>query len=366
MEGIFTAFKLIFMADGGERFGYSDALRAEREIGLMMRDHGMDKTNIKQMVILGSGLGDFAQDYMDVEKAWEPSGPMRIPFETIYGKLNGGGVERLGEAVPGHDRALIIGPMKGSTDGSLVMAQSGREHPYEGVSTQRATFWLRVAQLMGVQDLIGSNAAGILTPQTLKPGSIMLVHSDKDFGKDNPLTGLNDDRSGPRFPDMGDDYPEEIRDMVKRIAVEMGISLEEGTYFREPGPNYESRAEVYYLRSVLNGMWNEGRKDKDPKFKGKPRGAVGMSSTYENMIAQHASRAEKLLRDLKGNEYRGYPAFKNRAYLSVLTNYAALLGPQGLIKGELKHSDVKHEAKKATDDMGRLVQGTLLELRKAA
>ncbi|MBI5753857.1 hypothetical protein HZA40_01790 [Candidatus Peregrinibacteria bacterium] len=346
------------MADGNERFGYDDASRAEREIGLKLGDHGLDKANIKQMVILGSGLGDFAKDYLDTEKACKPSGPIKVPFSYVYDKLNGGGIDRLGEAVPGHERALIIGPLKGSTDGSLVMAQAGREHPYEGVSTRRATFWLRVAQLMGVKDLIGSNAAGILTPQTLEEYSIMLVHSDRDYGNDNPLIGQNDERFGPRFPHRADSYPVEIREIVKRLAGEMGIDLKEGTYFRLLGPNYESTEDVYDLRGDLRRRWEEGRAESDPRFMGEPVGVVGMSSTYENMVAQHASQADKA---------KGYPAFENRAYFSAVINYAALLGLSGLITNRvLDHAHVEDAAKKVTENMSRLVQGTLLKLRKRA
>ncbi len=341
------------MANGNERFGYSDASRAEREIGLILRDHGMDRSKVKQMVVLGSGLGDFADGYMDAEKAWQPSGPVKIPFNQIYGKFNGGGVEMLGEGVPGHDRSLIIGPLNGSTDGSLVMAQSGREHPYEGVSTRRSTFWLRVAQLMGVQDLIGSNAAGILTPQTLKKNALMLMHSDMDFGGDNPLIGQNNEDFGPRFPHRADSYPVETRDIVKRLAEEMGIALDEGTYVRVSGPNYESTEDVYRLRHLVEEMWYQGRVENDPRFQKFTKATVGMSSTFENMVAQHASQSER------------YPAFQNRAYLSVATNYAAMLGPDGLIKGEvLKHAHVKQSADEVKNHIGRLVQGVLLELRK--
>lgn len=353
------------MTDRSERFGYSDASRAEREINLILRERGMEAKELRQMVILGSGFNNFPADYMEADKIGDVSGPVRIPFNWIYGKLNGV-VGSLGDAVPGHDRSLIIGPMKGSTDGSLVVAQSGREHPYEGVSMQRATFWLRVMQLMGVQDLIGSNAAGILTPQTLKKDSIMLVHSDKDFGDDSPLRGHNDERFGPRFPHRGDDYPVKIRDMAKRLAQNFGIDLQDGTYFREPGPNYESTAEVYSLRGVLRMMWNEGCLGGDMRFRGEPRGVVGMSSTYENMVAQQASQTQNMV-VVDGKEVRGYPAFRNRIYLSALTNYAAMLGPNGLITDEiLEHSHVKDSAKSVSSDMGRLINGVFLELRKEA
>lgn len=354
-KGIFLAFfNFKIMSENSERFGYSDASRAEREIRMILRDHGMNPEKVKQMVILGSGLGGFGKDYLGADKAWEPSGPVRIPFGTIYSKLDGGSVSSLGSALEGHDRSLIIGPMKGSTDGSLVFAQSGREHPYEGASTMRATFWLRVAQLMGVRDLIGSNAAGILTPQSLQKDSIMLVHSDKDCCDDSPLVGPNDERFGPRIPHRADSYPVEVREIVKRLAAEMGIGLKEGTYVRKKGPNYESVEEVYELRAGLRGMWKEGNDDGDVKFKGDVRGAVGMSSTFENLVAQQASQS------------REHPAFANRAYLSALTNYAALLGPRGLEEGILDHGHVKESAGRVQEDMGRLVQATLLELRKAA
>ncbi|MCX6735341.1 MAG: purine-nucleoside phosphorylase [Candidatus Peregrinibacteria bacterium] len=338
------------MENSAERFGYDDASRARDFLVSELETHGMDPTQVKDMVILGSGLDTFGIDYMNEEKTDSESGPVKTPFNKVYDGL---GIDRLEGSVKGHARSLVVGPMNGDSSGRLVLAQSGREHPYENVPTRRATFWLRVAQLMGVENLIGSNASGSLTPQGLGIGDLMLVHSEKDYGNDNPLTGSNDERFGPRFPHRGDHYPRKMRELVMNVAERNGIGVKEGTYVRMPGPNYESTEQVYDLRAVLDEMWYQGRAEGDVRFQ-QPFavGTAGMSSTYENMVAQHASQSEK------------FPAFKNRAYLSAVTNYAAMLGPKGLMTGELKHDHVKDAAGNMRDNFGRLVREVLFELRR--
>ena len=337
------------MENSAERFGYDDAARARDLLVTDLETHGMDSAQMKDMVILGSGLGTFGYDHMNGGNAGNESGAIKIPFNRFY---NGLGIDSLKGSVQGHSRSLVVGSLNGDLSGKLVLAQSGREHPYEGVATKRATFWLRVAQLMGVETLIGSNASGSLTPGSLGIGDLMLVHSEKDYGMDNPLIGENDERFGPRFPHRGDSYPEETRKMIKIVAARMGIDLVEGTYVRMAGPNYESTEQVYDLRAMLDEMWHQGRVQNDVRFK-KPFtvGTAGMSSTFENMVAQHASQSKE------------NPAFKNRAYISAVTNYAAMLGPIGLMNGELKHDHVKDAAGEMRGKFGNLVKNVLLELR---
>lgn len=330
-----------------ERFGYDDASRARDMLGDRMRGEGLEIGNVKDMVVLGSGLGYFPEDHME-------EGAVRLPFNEIYKEL--GGVEALG-AVKGHDRELIVGSLKGSDESRLVLAQSGREHPYEGVSTERSTFWLRVAQLMGVENLIGSNASGILTPDTLKLKDLMLVNGDIDLGGDNPLVGHNDERFGPRFPYRGDYYPADVRKSVRTVAARLGIDLKEGTYVRVKGPNYESADDVRRFRREVRDMWKDGAADKDERylFEGGPKlpvATVGMSSTFENMVAHHASQSEK------------HKAFLRRAWISVATNYAALLGAPPSDSNEvLDHGHVKAVAEQVRAEFGKLVKESLLEFR---
>lgn len=340
---------LKFRGNSAERFGYDDAARARDSLVSELETHGMDPTQMKDMVILGSGLDTFGYDHLNEANAGKESGPVKIPFNRIYDDL---GIDNLKGSVQGHSRSLVVGPMDGDKSGRLILAQSGREPPYEGVSTKRAVFWLRVAQLMGVETLIGSNASGSLTPNSLRIGDLMLVNSEKDYGNDNPLVGENDDRFGPRFPHRGDSYPREMRKLIKMVAARMGIDLGEGTYVRMTGPNYESTEQVYDLRAMLDEMWHQGRAQNDERFK-QPFtvGTAGMSSTFENMAAQHASQSKE------------NPAFKNRAYISAVTNYAAMLGPTGLMGGELKHEHVKDAAGEMRGNFGMLVKNVLLELR---
>jgi len=296
-------------------------------------------------------LGHFVEDHM------EP-GAAELSFADAYEGM--GGVELLGD-VKGHDRKLVVGPLKGEDQSHLVLVQSGREHPYEGISTRRATFWLRVAQLMGVKNLIGSNASGILTPDTLRLKDLMLLDGDIDLGGDNPLIGHNDEQLGPRFPHRGDYYPADARRSVRTVAQRLGIDLKEGTYVRVKGPNYESADDVRRFRREVSEMWKDGAVDGDERyFDGhkdlpkSPIATVGMSSTFENMVAQHASQSE------------AHKAFLRRAWISVATNYAALLGAPPSDSNEiLDHGHVKAVAEQVRVEFGNLVKGTLLEFREA-
>lgn len=260
-----------------------------------------------------------------------------------------------GPAAEGHAQELVIGPFEGTDEKRLVMAQSGREHPYEGVSLRRATFWLRVMQVLGVETLFGSNAAGVVTPHTLGVPSLMLVNADIDEAGDNPLYGPNDERLGRRFQHMNDKYPEASRDLVKAVTERLGIDLKEGLLFRTMGPNYESPETILRLRGVLREIWRqkfdqpgENRFQTDD-----PVGMVGMSSTFEHAVAQHAAYSEK------------NPAFqRGRAHVSVATNYAAGMGPDGFVPPP-EHDEVKEMARMVEEAFGRLAKDAILEMRKA-
>lgn len=308
-----------------------------------MSKHGYTDQPFRAGLILGSGLGSFGKDYIEDPVTWS--------FNDLFRRVRMSVVE--GE-VPGHQRKIIVGQLKGAPDDCLVIAQSGREHPYEGVTAHRATFWLRVMQAFGVPNLIVSNAAGILTPDTLDVPSLMLAHSMLDLDpRYNPLLGTNEvDRQstawGPRFPHMGDQLTSSARTLIKRIAAENGIALKEGTYMRVLGPNYESPETVYWLRRQLKDIFAEGRDD--PRFVGDPTGVVGMSTTYEHLVAQHASQAEK---------YRAFDGA--RIAISACTNYAAGLGRNGVFSFP-SHQEVGDNARILEADFGRLVQQTILNL----
>ena len=167
------------------------------------------------------------------------------------------------------------------------------------------------------------------------------------------MKGLNDDRFGPRFNHMGGHYPASTREVFHRVAKRLGIVLNEGIYIRETGPNYETAEEVYRLRGMLRSMWEEGTgQPGERRFSNGVTGVVGMSSTYENLVAQHASQSTM------------HPAFRRgKAWVSVSTNYAAGLGPEGFV-GNPDHCAVKENVAFVSEQFGRLVREALLELRQ--
>jgi hypothetical protein len=291
-------------------------------------------------------------------------GPVAIPFRRIFDALE---VPAADTGVPGHAHELVIGPLDGTDESRLVIAQSGREHPYEGVPMRRSVFWLRVMQLLGVETLFVSNAAGVVTPRILKVPCLMLVNSDCDAGSDSPLIGANDERFGPRFPHMNDKYPRASRELVKTVAARLEIPLPEGLLFRELGPSYESPETILELRARLRTIWAAAQYQRgEDRFRysstGDPTGMVGMSSTYEHTVAHHASQAAST------DTFGAYPAFKRgRAHVGVATNFAAAMGPDGFVPPPT-HGEVKAVADDATlrDQFGKLVHEVILEWRKAA
>lgn len=342
------------MSHDFERFGYDDACAARDFIDGKLRERGLSFEDVKDGIILGSGLGGFAKTHLNRDRVNHDDGPIVVPFQAMFEAIGipAGG----GPAVQGHARELVIGPLHCKDGKRLVIAQSGREHPYEGVSLRRATFWLRVMQVLGVETLFGSNAAGVVTPHTLGVPSLMLVSADIDEAGDNPLYGPNDERLGRRFQHMNDKYPEASRDLVKAVAARVGIELREGLLFREMGPSYESPETILRLRGVLREIWRQ-RFDQpgENRFQtDDPTGMVGMSSTFEHAVAQHAAYSEK------------NPAFqRGRAHVSVATNYAAGMGPDGFVPPPT-HDEVKERAAIVEEQFGRLAEESILEMGKAA
>ncbi len=320
-------------------YGIENAAKAADIIKKEVKKRGW-KLNIDDGVILGSGLGGFAKNHMNYETG---SGiePIAISFDEIFKKL---GLPASGKkGVPGHAKQILVGPLNDGDPNRLVFGQAGREHPYEGIELARAVFWIRVMQVLGVQKLIGSNAAGILSDKTLDIPSIMLLRSDQDITQTSPGEGPNNSDEGPRFPHMGNVHTEDFRKEIKQTASEINVDIKEGTYFRVKGPIYERPEDLYRLRADLDNIWKYGKEQKgENRFSGEPVGVVGMSSTYELETAQHASQSSL------------YPAFAKKAYLSAITNYAAAMGPEGFA-GNLSHDEVKGNAAKVEKDFGRLV-----------
>ena len=197
-------------------------------------------------IILGTGLGGLAK---------EISASAIIPYEQIPGfPLS---------TVESHAGRLILGTLAGRS----VIAMQGRFHRYEGYSLQQVTFPLRVMHALGARVLVVTNVSGGMHP-LWAPGDLMLIADQINLLGDNPLIGRNDDRLGPRFPDMSDPYDSGFRALARKTALELGLQLREGVYVAVPGPNLETRAEYRMLRTMGADV-------------------VGMSTVPEVIVAAH-------------------------------------------------------------------------------
>jgi purine-nucleoside phosphorylase len=197
-------------------------------------------------IILGTGLGGLAG---------EIEGAVSIPYQEIPGfPLS---------TVESHAGRLLVGRI-----GTRAMvAMQGRFHRYEGYDLADVTFPVRVLRALGVTTLIVSNACGGMNP-LWEPGDLVLLSDHINLLGDNPLIGQNDDRLGPRFPDMSAPYDAELRALARAAALELGIVLREGVYVAVPGPNLETRAEYRMLRLIGADV-------------------VGMSTVPEVIVAVH-------------------------------------------------------------------------------
>jgi purine-nucleoside phosphorylase len=225
-------------------------------------------------IVLGSGLGDFAAGLTNA---------VSIPYGEIP--------HWPASAVVGHAGTLVIG----SIGGRRVAALSGRAHYYEGHSMQVATFAIRVLGLLGVRTLILTNAAGGIN-LAFKPGTLMVIDDHINLMGSNPLIGTNDDRFGPRFPDMTEAYSTRLRQIADQAARARGLAVAHGIYVAVHGPSYETPAEIRYLRTI-------------------GADAVGMSTVPETIVGRHM-----------GMEIAG---------ISCITNPAAGVLPQPLVHDEV-------------------------------
>jgi purine-nucleoside phosphorylase len=177
-------------------------------------------------IILGTGLGGLVEEI--ATEAALPYGDIpHFPVSTA----------------PSHAGRLVCGRLAGQT----VMAMEGRFHYYEGYSLQEITLPVRVMKALGCEVLIVSNACGGLNPQFAK-GDLMIIEDHINLLGDNPLIGKNDDRLGPRFPDMCEPYDRRLIALARRIALDEKIVLHQGVFVAVPGPNLETRAEYRFLR----------------------------------------------------------------------------------------------------------------------
>lgn len=201
-----------------------------------------------QAVVLGTGLGNLS-DHIEVKTAINYSDIPHFPTSTVES----------------HKGQLLFG----SLDGAPIIVLAGRFHYYEGYTMKELTFPIRVLKYLGVEIVYMSNVTGSVNPD-FKPGTLVLVRDHINTHPENPLRGFNDERLGPRFPDMLHTYDVEIREAVKTIAKQEDIALEEGVYLSLQGPNLETPAEYHYFHTIGADL-------------------IGMSTVPEVIVARHSS-----------------------------------------------------------------------------
>jgi purine-nucleoside phosphorylase len=225
-------------------------------------------------LVLGSGLGAFADTLTEAT---------RVPYAEIPSFPQSTAI--------GHAGRMVVG----NAGNVAVAAMQGRVHLYEGYSAQEITFPIRVFGRMGIRAVILTNAAGGMN-LSYSQGALVLISDHINLQGTNPLIGPNDDRFGPRFPDMTRAYAREYREIAREEANKLNIPLQEGIYVALAGPSYETPAEIEYLRRIGADL-------------------VGMSTVAEVIVARHMGM--KVLA------------------MSCVTNMAA-----GILDQPLSHSEV--------------------------
>ena len=266
---------------------------------------------IETAIVLGSGLGAFADELVNA---------VSIPFEQIphFAKAT----------VEGHSGRLVLGEIGGIN----VAVQAGRFHYYEGYEMEQVTFPVRTFGLLGIKNLILTNAAGSLDTD-MPQGSLMLIRDHLNLMGANPLLGKNDDRFGPRFPDMTETYDLEFQRIATEEAsvmvherFEKGLDeratvfLHRGVYCGLSGPTYETPAEIHMYR--LLGA-----------------DAVGMSTVPEAIVARH-----------QGMRILG---------MSCITNLGA-----GMIDGPIDHDAVMETGARVASIFKELLRRVIVRISK--
>lgn len=247
-------------------------------------------------MILGSGLGGLADELED---------RVEIPYGAIPGWP--------ASTAAGHAGLLVLG----AVDGVPVAVLKGRAHLYEGVPAQQVVFGVRVLGRLGVRTLVVTNAAGAIN-ESFRPGTLVVVSDHVNLLGTSPLVGPNDDSLGPRFPDLGDAYDPVLRGRAHEAAAALGLELGEGVYGAWLGPQFETPAEIRFMRAIGCDL-------------------AGMSTVPEVIAARHM-----------GARCLG---------ISVVTNMAA-----GLEDGRLDHEAVLSVAGEAEPRLTRLLRELLPSL----
>jgi len=247
-------------------------------------------------LVLGSGLGGLTAELAE---------PTTIPYEAIP--------HWPASRVIGHAGQIVAGV----TAGRRVLALSGRVHFYEGHDLGRVTYAVRVLGVLGVKTLILTNAAGGINTRFAK-GGLMIIDDHINLLGSNPLIGPNDERFGPRFPDMTEVYSARLRQLAVDAAAARDIPVERGVYVGLHGPSYETPAEIRYLRTI-------------------GADAVGMSTVPEAIVARQM-----------GVEVLG---------ISCITNMAA-----GVLPAPLDHAEVMATANRVKGAFIGLLDGIIASI----
>src|SRR6266851_1757146 len=250
-------------------------------------------------LVLGSGLGGFADSLSETT---------RIPYAEIPAFPRSTAI--------GHAGQMVIGKA-GSVS---VAAMQGRVHLYEGYSAQEVAFPMRVFGRMGIRAVILTNAAGGIN-LNYSQGALVLISDHINLQGQNPLTGPNDERLGPRFPDMTQAYAKSYREFAQEEGQKLGMTLHEGVYAALLGPSYETPAEIRYLRTIGADL-------------------VGMSTVAEAIAARHMGI--KVLA------------------ISCVTNMAA-----GILDQPLKHEEVLETGERVKGDFTALLRAVLPRMNQA-
>jgi purine-nucleoside phosphorylase len=248
-------------------------------------------------IILGSGLNAFAEELTDAAA---------IPYEEIPGFAR--------STVEGHAGRLVLGTL-----GAVPVAvMQGRFHYYEGYTLEETTFPVRVLGLMGIKTLILTNAAGGVNAD-FPPGALMLIADHLNLIGRNPLRGFNDERFGPRFPDLTEAYAKDFQVIAREEAHAMNLDLKRGVYAALSGPTYETPAEVRMLRAL-------------------GADAVGMSTVPEAIVARQM-----------GVRVLG---------LSCITNLAA-----GVLDQPINHEEVIETGERVRETFAELLRRVIPKLQ---
>lgn len=274
----------------------SDFARAQRAARYIL---SKSRVRPKIAVVLGSGLGSFADGVANATG---------IPYAKIPGFPK--------PTAEGHAGQFVIGKVH---DVHVAVMQ-GRVHFYEGYSINEVVFPMRVLGQLGIRAAVLTNAAGATNP-SFRPGELVLIRDHIGLHTANPLLGPNDERFGPRFPDMSESYDKPFRQIAIAEGNKLGMNLNEGVYAAVSGPSYETPAEIRFLRAAGADM-------------------VGMSTVPEVIVARHM-----------GIRVLG---------ISCVTNMAA-----GIVDQPLSHTEVLETGERVATQFVALVRGVIPRIAEA-